>query len=346
MISLEAPHDVQDTVFNLTMTNSASAIARRLYREFELDDGSGWLGPHKKLDHARSAANFIINGGLKPLQRVANSERRVLDFVLHLCHEIFSLETPRDRAHYRGVRKFVMLIQVRPHRAITRPPAVLDDALATVILNLLAKRGFIPDAFSIANDIAPKKRRHLKQKHTVGRYCTRSLALLQEVATTQTVRAVTAKALESSPLPPELVKMVGDSILEQRSIPVRDLVGKWNVPRPKIKRCSRVEDVLRLHQRVPPMPWRDGYAPSISGSWFTSVPGAGTKRSAGVKIVLGTTARTSRTRTGRMSPTSGTGWMISGGRTSNGSLVRRSSRHYKGRHRGGTCGNGDCSGSN
>ena len=111
----------------------------------------------------------------------------------------------------------------------------LDNAFALAIANL-----YRMDALSrpevLAEQIIAERRR--RAQYGLGGFCTRSLQLLKEIWIRRAAYVVVEKALQESPLPPEVIKMIGDFLIQQHGIPSAhdEFLRVWTVARPTWER--------------------------------------------------------------------------------------------------------------
>ena len=68
-------------------------------------------------------------------------------------------------------------------------------------------------------------------------FCVKALRFLSDLAIQQTTRMITGKLLRSSPLPAEVVAMIGDHILRSHNIPRAKVMDLWAASQPSIQRC-------------------------------------------------------------------------------------------------------------
>ena len=151
------------------------------------------------------------------LSQLPNSERLTFETALFLCERSFPDGWEEDWDP-----------NCEDHQ---KPYEPLDDALVLAIMRLLKKDGF-PDAFDQAALIVDKI--EAAEGEGYERACVRSLQLLMEISHKRSSSMITQRALRSSPLPPEVVKMIEDALLEIHApgLSQTSFVEAWETPRP------------------------------------------------------------------------------------------------------------------
>ena len=119
----------------------------------------------------------------------------------------------------------------------------LDDGLVEAAVRLLRVQP-IDDALDIASEL--QEEQDLRHDREVPEFAERSIQFLSEISRRQTARMLACKVLASSPLPPELVMMVGNAISGSPSLTDGAFLERWSVPRPAFDRCTRPRATERM----------------------------------------------------------------------------------------------------
>ena len=155
------------------------------------------------------------------LARMNNSDGNVWSTLLLLCETAIRGETGDIRyfAKFRfGIRHL--------HEE-------LDDALVDARLRMADKNQ--KTAAWLALQQLNSQREEWRRKE-FDSFVPRTIQLLKEQVVHQVAEDTTRRALQSSPLPPELVQMVGDELQQLHKVPL-GYMDTWTTPRPKVPLC-------------------------------------------------------------------------------------------------------------
>ena len=122
----------------------------------------------------------------------------------------------------------------------TEATDLLDDVFVSTSLNLFEDRRVVPDAIQIEYTL--NKAHNRRTFDELGLFMPRSIQFLRELCMQSSARLKAEKALRDR-LPPEIIRMVGDVLIEMHGIPLRNFVEAWRQPRPRFNRNCLCENL-------------------------------------------------------------------------------------------------------
>lgn len=223
----EVPIGTEKRIFELEkhLKVAGPKVADIVALQLQLEISSGWnKAGYSTNDCAKAMVDFLPK--VQQLAKLPNSEQHVFDITFDLFKKAIS---DLDRKGGSGYGDHEDLYWQ------------MDDALVDATL-ALSKTKSLKGLPKLIKDIAEENCN--REDFYVFGYCERTLPLLKETQTRQTMNLLAGKVLASSMLFNEIITMVANMVILSRGFPCDPLEKLWGTPRLP-KRASQLGSDLR-----------------------------------------------------------------------------------------------------